>query len=103
MAALLLRRQFQRLRNIWKNSSKAWSDLGQFGRNCPHLPAEIVPARGLRQTTFKDLGEGEKWKWFVSFVTVPDQVSEASARCVLRHLHRQPGLAHAWSAGHHDD
>src|SRR6202035_5641336 len=94
MTALLRQRQFQWLRNIPKNSPKAWCDLGQFSRIFPHPPTEIIKARRLSEVAFNDLREREKGKLFVSFVAVPDQASEANARCVLRHLHRQPGFAH---------
>ena len=72
IAALLRRRQFQWLRNIRKNSPKAWSDLGQFSRIVAHPPAEIIQARRLRQIAFDDLGERQIGKRFVSFVAVPD-------------------------------
>src|SRR5580704_10415969 len=93
MTALLRRRQFEWLRNIRKNSPKAWCDLGQFSVIFPYPPTEIIQARRLSEVAFNDLREREKGKRFVSFVTVPDQVSEANARCVLRHLHRQAALA----------
>jgi len=57
IAAPLRWRQFQRLRDIRENSSKAWSNLGQFGRIFPHPGVEIVEARRLRQITFNDLDE----------------------------------------------
>src|SRR5882762_8601057 len=41
-------------------------------------------------------------KRLVSFVAVPDEASEANARRVFRHLHRQTALAHAGSASEHD-
>jgi hypothetical protein len=41
-AALLRRRQFPWLRDIRKNSSKAWRELGWFGRIVPHPSTEIV-------------------------------------------------------------
>jgi hypothetical protein len=73
------RRQLQRLRNIRKNSPKAWSYLGEFGRIFTHPPSVIIQTRRLRQITFDDLGEGEKGNGFVSFVAVPDGASEADA------------------------
>jgi len=88
------RRQLHRLRNIRKNSPKAWSYLGEFGRIFTHPPSVIIQTRRLRQITFDDLGEGEKGNGFVSFVAVPDGASEADARRVLRHLHREPALTH---------
>src|SRR5271155_3394752 len=103
MTTLLRRRQFQWLRNIGENSPKAWCDLGQFSRIFPHPPTEIVKARRLSEVAFNDLREREKGNQFVSFVTMPDQVSEADARCVLRHLHRETALAYAGSASQHDD
>src|SRR5260221_11801792 len=54
IAALLRRRQFERLRNIWKNAPKAWRDPGQFGSIAPHLLAILIQARRLRETAFKD-------------------------------------------------
>src|SRR6266851_3438407 len=103
IAALLRQRQFQWLRNIRKNSPEAWSDLGQFGRVVSHPPTEIIQARRLSEVAFNDLREQEKRKRFVPFVTMPDQVSEANARSVLRHLHRQAGFTHPESARQHDD
>src|SRR5258708_3542040 len=103
IAAFLRRRQFQWLRNIGKGASKAWRDLGKFGRIFSHPSAEIVATRRLRQTAFKDLDEGEKGKWFVSFVAVSDQAFEADARRVFRNLHRQAALAHAGSTTQHDN
>ena len=103
IATPLRRRQFQWLRYIRINSAQAWSDLGQFGRVVSHPPAVIIQARRLGEAAFDDLREWEKGNPLVSFVTVSDQVSEAGARRVLRHLHRQAALAHARSAREHDD
>src|SRR6266404_8046539 len=103
MAAFLRRRQIRWFRNIRKNSPKAWNDLGKFRRIVPYPPTEIIEARRLSEAAFNDLHEGEKGKRFVSFVAVPDQVSEANPRCILRHLHRQPGFTHPGSARQHDD
>src|SRR5260370_27567265 len=94
IAALLRQRQFQWLRNIRKNSPEGWSDLDQFGRVVSHPPTEIIQARRLSEVAFNDLREREKGKRFVSFVTVPDQVSEANAPTVLRHLHPQACVTH---------
>src|ERR1700746_1167675 len=79
ITALLRRRQFQWLWNIRKTPPKAWCDLDQFSRIFLYQPTEIIQARRLREVAFNDLRGGEKWKRFVSFVTVPDQVSEAKA------------------------
>jgi hypothetical protein len=43
-----------------------------------------------------------KGRRLFSFVAVPDGASEANAPRVLRHFHRQAGLAHAGSAPEHD-
>src|SRR5258708_19627559 len=56
----------------------------------------------LGQTGLNDLDEGKMGKRFVSFIAVPDEASEANARRVLRHPHRQTALAHAGSASEHD-
>src|SRR5208337_875850 len=80
-----------------------WSDLGQFSRVVANSLAVIVQACRARQTAFNDLGEREVGKRFVSFVAAPQRASEADARRVLRHLHRQAGLAHAGSIPQHDN
>src|SRR5580692_11912599 len=103
IAALLRHRQFQGFWNVRKNSPETRSDLGQFGRIVSHLQTEVIRARRLSQAAFNDLDEWEIGKRFVSFVTVPDQASETNLRCVLRHLHRQPGFTHPGSARQHDD
>ena len=103
MAALLRRRQFQWLRNLWKNSPKAWRDLDQFSCTVPYPPTEIVEACRLSDAALNDFREREKGKWFVSFVAVSDEASEANTRCVLRHLHRESGFTHTGPAGEHDD
>src|SRR5258705_392975 len=59
IAALLCWGQFRWLRNIRENSSKPWSDLGQFGRIFSHPSTEIIEARGLCQIAFNDFNEGE--------------------------------------------
>src|ERR1700730_123293 len=68
IAAFLRGRQIQWLRNILKNSPKAWNDLSQFGRVVPHPPTEIIEARRLSEVAFNYLREREKRKRFVSFV-----------------------------------
>jgi hypothetical protein len=60
MPAFLRGRQIQWLRNILKNSPKAWNDLGQFGRVVPYPPTEIIEARRLSDAAFYDLCEREK-------------------------------------------
>src|SRR5271166_6049581 len=99
--ALLRWGEFQRLRKIGKHSAKMWSDLGEFSRVVANSPAVIVQACRARQITFDDLGEREVGKRFISFVAAPQRASEADARRVLRHLHRQAGLAHAGSIPQH--
>ena len=83
IAALLRRRQFKRLRNIRKNPSDAWRDLGQFGRIVAYPPTVVFQACRLRKMAFDELDPGQIGKRFVSFVTVPDDASEAHARGVL--------------------
>src|SRR6266436_1341579 len=103
IAALLRGRQFNWLRDIRKNPSEAWSDLGQFGCIVAYPPTVVFQACGLREMAFDDLNEGEKRNRFVSFVAVPYDASEAHARGVLRHLHCEAGFPHAGSAPQHDD
>src|SRR5260370_5658345 len=101
IAAPLRRRQFKWLRNIRKNPSDAWRDLGQFGRIVAYPPTVVFQACGLREMAFDDLNEGEKRNRFVSFLTAPDDASEAHARGVLLHLHRDAGFPPAGSAPQH--
>src|SRR5438045_797403 len=103
MTAFLRRRQFQWLRNIRKNSPKAWRDLGQFRRIFPDPSTEIIVVRRLSEAVFNDLGDGQKGEPFISFIAVPDRVSKANAGCVLRHLDRQAGFTYPGSARQHDD
>src|ERR1700722_11493034 len=102
MAPLLRRRQRQWFRNVIENSSKAWSDLGEFSRIVPYPAPEIIGVR-FGDAAFNDLRERKEGKRFVSFIAVADQASEADARCVLRHLHRQPGFTHSGPARQHHD
>src|SRR5260370_28648401 len=95
IAPLLRRRQFRRLGNIRKGSSKTWSNLCQFGRVVPHPPTVVIETRRLRETAFKNLDEGKEGKRLVSFVARSHRASETDAQRVLPHLHRQTGFAHA--------
>ena len=86
MAPFLRRWQLQWLRNVRKDSPKAWGYLRQFSHIVPHPMPEVIGAP-LGDSTFDDLGEREKGIPFFSFVTMPDLASEATARRVLCHLH----------------
>src|SRR5216683_7738900 len=101
MAAPLRWRQVQWLWNVGKDSSKTRRELGQFSRIVSHLPTEVIETWRLRQIAFNDLDERKMGIGFLSFIAMADEASEANARRVLRHLHRQPGLADAGSAPQH--
>src|SRR5260370_38633166 len=80
IAALLCRRQFERLRHIRKESSKAWSNLRQFGCVVPHPPTVVIQAWRLRQAAFENLDERKEGERLVSFVAVSDHAPEAAVR-----------------------
>ncbi len=77
--------------------------MGQFSQSVAHTSTVVIQARRPRQIVFDDLDDWEIGKRFFSFVAVPDGASEADARRVLRHLHREPGLTHAGSVPEHDN
>src|SRR5260370_39911967 len=89
--ALLRRRQFKWLRDIRKNPSEAWSDLGQFGRIVAYPPTVGFQACGLREMAVDDLNEGEKRNRIVSFVAGTYDASEAHAPVGLLPLHSDAG------------
>src|SRR5260370_10421032 len=97
------RRELQGFRNIRKNSPETGSDLGQFNQMVARALTVVVQARRPSETVFDDLDERKVGKGFVSFVAVSDGASEANARRVTRHLHRQAALTHPGSVPEHNN
>jgi len=95
VAARLLRRKFERRRNVTEDLPKPRHQLRQLGRVFPERPAEPLLALRLAKRHLQHLDEWQVRMRLFRLDTTSKEYQRPLLRGVARALDREPGLAHA--------